>query len=340
MAGVTVVIPLYNKGPYILRALNSIARQSYRDFAAIVVNDGSTDNSRELAESFRDPRFRVIHQKNAGPGAARNRGVAEATSPLIAFLDADDEWFPDHLETAVRFLADNPDVACLTQSYLNGPGMNPSKPMWHSRGIRDGLQKLEDYTPLSLHYSIAFMFSQATVARTELFRKWGGFYEDHWTYGEDGYLWLKFLLNERVVFSWRETLAIYFDASDLNLSMRKDQVRQLEPFLVDPDFTLEACPPRHRQLFRDLCTLRAFKAACAWGYHGQWQRAAQLRRQFRQPGDYRIPWYFSAWVCSTPVGAGLGAAWRALNTLRGRPTVQGAGAVSRATKPNRAAANS
>jgi hypothetical protein len=150
-------------------------------------------------------------------------------------------------------------------------------------------------------------------------------------------LWLKFLLNEQVVLSWRQTLAIYFDASDLNLTMRENKVRPLEPFLVDPDYA-KVCPPQHRQLFQDFCTLRAFKAACVWGYHGQWQRAAKVRRQFRQPGDYRIPWYFSSWVCSTPLGAALGAAWRALNTLRGRPIEQGPGAMSRLAKTNRATA--
>ncbi len=199
MADVTVVIPLYNKGPYILRALSSVAKQNYQDFEVIVVNDGSTDNSGELAESFRDPRVRVIHQKNAGPGAARNRGIAETQTPLIAFLDADDEWFPDYLETAVRVFQEDPELGCLTQGYMDEPGMRPSQALWRGRGFRDGIQVLEGQTPLMLHYMIAYMNSQSTVARTELVRKWGGFYEDRCTFGEDSYLWLKFLLNERVV---------------------------------------------------------------------------------------------------------------------------------------------
>src|SRR6185312_7639068 len=91
---VSVVLPLYNKAPFITRALDSIAAQTYRNFEAIIVDDGSTDGSGDIAASYPDPRFRVIRQTNAGPGAARNRGVDEAKGEVLAFLDADDEWLP------------------------------------------------------------------------------------------------------------------------------------------------------------------------------------------------------------------------------------------------------
>jgi len=316
MANVTVVIPLYNKGPYTLRALSSVARQSYQDFEVIVVDDGSTDNGAELAENFGDPRFHVVHQKNAGPGAARNRGIAETRTPLIAFLDADDEWMPEYLDVAVRAFEENPEIGCFTQGFFDEPGMRPSQARWRGYGIRDGVQALEKETPLSLHYIVAYMNSQATVARTELVRKWGGFFEERCTYGEDSFLWLKFLLRERVVLSMRETMAIHREASDLNFPGMK-KARPVEPYLVHPEALLEICPPDRVPLLRNFLALRAFKTACLLGYYGQWRHAAELRRQFRQPGDYRIPWYFSSWVCSTPIGSGLGAGWRAVGALLG-----------------------
>ena len=315
MADVTVVIPLYNKGPYVLRALNSVARQNYQDWQAIVVNDGSTDDGGALAESFRDPRVRVIHQKNAGPGAARNHGIAETQTPLVAFLDADDEWLPEYLETAVRAFHANPALGCLTQGFFDEPGMRPSQALWRSRGRHDGVQLVAEMTPLTLHYLLAYMNSQSTVARTELVRKWGGFYENRCTYGEDAFLWLKFLLREQVALSMRETMAIHREASDLNFPGMK-KLRPIEPFLERPEAALEVCPPNLLKLLHNLYALRAFKTACLFGYYGQWRRAAEVRRQFRQPGDYRIPWYFSSWICSTPIGAAAGAAWRALLALR------------------------
>ncbi len=335
MPNVTVIIPLYNKARYILRALNSVAQQKYRDYEVIIVNDGSTDNSAELAENFGDPRFRVIHQKNAGPGAARNHGIAEARTPLIAFLDADDEWFPDHLETAVRIFEQNPALGCLTQGHVDEPGGKDAESMFRARGFREGIQNLEGETALKLHYMIAYMESQATVVRTELVRKWGGFYEERCTYGEDSFLWLKILLNEQVAYTLRATMAIHREASDLNLRSRHNKARPIEPFLAHPEALIEVCPPNLLPLLRDFFTLRAFKTACAWGYVGQWQRAAEIRRQFRQPGDYRIPWYYSSWVCSTPIGGALGAGWRGLNSLRRQSTGERPAMVSQVTESDR-----
>jgi GT2 family glycosyltransferase len=333
MANVTVVIPLYNKGPFILRALNSVVRQNYQDWEVIVVNDGSTDNSGSIAQSFQDPRVRVIHQKNAGPGAARNHGVAKTKTPLVAFLDADDEWFPEYLETAVAAFQRNPQLGCLTQGFFDEPGMRASQAVWRRRGLHDGIQSMQQQTPLSLHYLVAYMNSQSTVARTELVRRWGGFYEERCTYGEDSFLWLKFLLREQVALSMREAMAIHRDASDLNFPGMK-KARPIEPFLARPEALLEVCPTNLLPLLNGFFALRAFKTACLFGYHGQWQRAAEVRRRFRQPGDYRIPWYFSSWVCSTPLGAGLGAAWRTVNALRSRSAQKNLSAASRQSEPD------
>jgi glycosyltransferase involved in cell wall biosynthesis len=336
MANVTVVIPLYNKGPYILRALQSVTGQRYQDFEVVIVDDGSTDNGAELVENLGDPRFRIIRQKNAGPGAARNRGIAETSTPLIAFLDADDEWMPEYLETAMRIFEEDPQLGALTQGFFDEPGMRPSQPLWRGRGLCDGIQNMEDQTPLTLHYIVAYMNSQSTVAKTELVCKWGGFYENRCTYGEDSFLWLKFLLRERVAFSMRETMAIHREASDLNFPGMK-KLRPIEPFLANPQELLEICPPQLLPLFRNFLALRAFKTACLFGYYGEWQRAAEIRRQFRQPADYRVPWYFSSWICSTPIGAGLGIAWRGLNSLRKQPTEQGV--VSRTAQQDRVTAS-
>ena len=94
---VSVVIPLYNKDKYIARALDSVFGQTCQDFEVIVVDDGSTDNGAEIVRSYKDRRLRFIRQANAGPGAARNHGIQESRAPLLAFLDADDEWLPEFL---------------------------------------------------------------------------------------------------------------------------------------------------------------------------------------------------------------------------------------------------
>jgi glycosyltransferase involved in cell wall biosynthesis len=139
-APVSVILPLYNKAAYIRRALDSIAGQTYPDFEVLIVNDGSSDGSETIAAGYPDPRFRVIHQANAGPGAARNRGIAEARGEWVAFLDADDEWNPDFLMRSLEVAEDQGPVAAVTSSYFEYPAVTSTTPMWLQRGIRNGRQ--------------------------------------------------------------------------------------------------------------------------------------------------------------------------------------------------------
>lgn len=96
----SVVVPVYNKEPHIARSINSILNQTFTDFELIIVCDPSTDNSNAEVAKFTDPRIRVFHRDEPGPGgyAARNLGIKNAKADWIAFLDADDEWYPEHLE--------------------------------------------------------------------------------------------------------------------------------------------------------------------------------------------------------------------------------------------------
>lgn len=96
---ISVVIPLYNKAHTIVNTLNTVFAQTFQDFEVVIVNDGSTDNSVEVIQQhFNDPRIRIIHQKNAGVSAARNKGILESRGEWISFLDGDDEWLPYYLE--------------------------------------------------------------------------------------------------------------------------------------------------------------------------------------------------------------------------------------------------
>lgn len=109
-ADISVIIPLYNKGQIIERTVRSVLNQTYPHFELIIVNDGSTDDSVKVVEQIRDERIRLIHQKNAGPSAARNTGVRHAQTDWIVFLDGDDEFLPNALEHFVDLKRKNPII--------------------------------------------------------------------------------------------------------------------------------------------------------------------------------------------------------------------------------------
>lgn len=109
---ISVVIPLYNKAHTIVDTLHTVMLQTFSDFEVIIVNDGSTDNGVEVVtQNFKDSRLRIINQENQGVSVARDRGVEEARSNYIAFLDADDKWHPEYLEIMNNAILDHPDAA-------------------------------------------------------------------------------------------------------------------------------------------------------------------------------------------------------------------------------------
>ena len=108
----SAVIPLYNKAPHVARSVGSVLNQTFGDFELIIVDDASTDSSIEEVKKFNDPRICLLHREKPGPGgyAARNLGIKEAKGQWIAFLDADDEWYSNHLEKVYELSVKFPEV--------------------------------------------------------------------------------------------------------------------------------------------------------------------------------------------------------------------------------------
>ncbi|WP_448701617.1 glycosyltransferase [Mucilaginibacter sp. AW1-3] len=106
---ITVLMPAYNAERYIAEAIASVLQQTYADFELIIVNDGSTDGTRNIIRTFKDPRIKLIDQPNMGVAAALNTGLEHATAPYIARFDADDICYPERLEKQLHFLQHNPE---------------------------------------------------------------------------------------------------------------------------------------------------------------------------------------------------------------------------------------
>ena len=130
---VSVIIPVYNGALFLRAALESVFAQTYRPIEVIVVDDGSSDESGVIAESF--PEVNYIRQENQGVAAARNNGIEAARGEFFAFLDQDDLWTPEKLQVQVEHLLNNPELGyTLTQQqYFLEPGV--TLPVWFRKEL-------------------------------------------------------------------------------------------------------------------------------------------------------------------------------------------------------------
>ena len=232
----SVIIPLYNKAPYIRKALESVLAQTYTDYELIIVDDGSTDGSFTIAKQFIDERlkikgteeevrsyrlkvkgeenngaetngyklspitYKLIRQANSGVSAARNAGVAQAHAEYIAFLDADDWWEPTYLERMAQLIEDYPEAGLYASNYY-----------YHKDGVN--IIKVDIPTgyfnyPKEYFKNFAMpIWTGATMIPRKVYDEMGGFPLGI-KLGEDFLLWVKIALHYPIAFL-NEPLAYY-----------------------------------------------------------------------------------------------------------------------------------
>jgi glycosyltransferase involved in cell wall biosynthesis len=202
---ISVVIPLYNKRPQIPRAMRSVFTQTLGDFEVIVVDDGSTDGSvTEVELCQADPRLRIVRQPNAGGAAARNRGMRESRAPIVAFLDADDEFLPGHLDALHSLAVQYPQAGLLVTGYysVTANGVHRPRIMQH-----EGPLVLEDYFAAGCRHGYLLTPSGCAV-RPQAVAAVGGFREGVHI-GEDLEYWARIALRFPVAYDPRPS-ALYY----------------------------------------------------------------------------------------------------------------------------------
>ena len=184
---ISVVIPLFNKALYIGRALRSVLAQTITDLELIVIDDGSTDDGCNIVKTFTDDRIRLTRQENRGVSAARNRGIDEAKTDLIAFLDADDEWLPEFLETVIRLRDRYPEAGAFATAYRvdKGGGLTRNRKI---KGYRKN--QWEGIIPNYFKTRTTLICSSVVAVKKEVFEKTGTFRVEA-KRAEDLDLWLR-----------------------------------------------------------------------------------------------------------------------------------------------------
>ena len=261
MRKISVIIPLYNKAQYVSRALDSVFRQTFGDFEVIVVDDGSTDNGPQIVRGYKDSRLRLISQANAGPGAARNRGIMESQYKLLSFLDADDEWMPEFLEESLNALENNLDCDLTACSYFLGENKTDVSPLYKSFGMKTGLWQVYKEMSLRELKSAHYIFnSWAILCRRRVVEKYGGFrILNGCSYGEDTFLWLQVMFNHKVFRILKPLVWYHCEVSQLGPGRVGDE--PLQSFLTDPEPIRKSCPEQNRDLLEQFLARFALATA-------------------------------------------------------------------------------
>lgn len=205
----SVIIPLYNKAPYVKKALDSVLSQSFKEFEIIVVDDGSSDNSFDVAkERLNDAHvdYKLIRQNNAGVSSARNNGVAASNGDYLCFLDADDWWAPTFLERMDAFVREYPEAGIYGTNYYY---------------VKNGRSKVCVTTAETGYINYCKVYAEklemplwtgALSVRRSVFREMGGF-RSQLKLGEDFDLWIRIALKYKVAFL-NEPISYYYQDSD------------------------------------------------------------------------------------------------------------------------------
>jgi glycosyltransferase involved in cell wall biosynthesis len=203
--GMSVIIPLYNKASHIQRSIDSVLAQTYVSFELIVVDDGSTDGSGDVVRRYADPRIRLIVQQNAGVGAARNRGIAQARTRWIAFLDADDEWHPAFLERTLGAIQGFEGAVAVFTNYSCLNPNNTSTVAVHCDG-KSPPRLVEDYFRFFLDHGAGICSSCVVVNREAIIK--AGCFPPERKLGEDLDTWFRLACVGKSVYV-SEVLATY-----------------------------------------------------------------------------------------------------------------------------------
>ncbi len=198
---ISVIISLYNKEQWIASTIQSVLDQTYQNFELIIVNDGSTDRSLEVASNFKDERIKIYSIDNGGVSHARNYGISKSKGNYIAFLDADDTWFKTHLEQLVEVSKNyNADVTCdkYTSGKINNEGTKTIKK----------IDNLLEY----LSKSIFPFHLCSTLIRSAFIKKHNLLLEESLSIGEDINFLLK--INQYTSFYLLDTYGLFYNRED------------------------------------------------------------------------------------------------------------------------------
>ena len=231
MPKVSVIIPTYNREEFIVETINSVLNQTYKDFEIIVVDDGSTDKTKQKLEPFKS-KIKLIEQKNSERAVARNNGVKNSSGEYTAFLDSDDIWTEDKLEKQVELLDSRPD-AVLTYGQCLRINEQGEK-------IKSAKRQLEGFSGEVFENLLMrnFIASPTPMIKRKYFEKTTGFQTKYIPY-EDWEFWLRFSLIGKFYFLEQPFAYYRIHKSQSVKLVQAEKIEKVTSLLLEDSFKLK-----------------------------------------------------------------------------------------------------
>ena len=283
----SIVMPTYNRPELLKRAMRSVLNQTFQNFELVVVDDASERRTADLARSFRDDRIvYVCHESNLGASAAYNSGIARSTGLFIAFLDDDDEYFPDFLIKAYRFVeSTSPPVDFFWTGVRHVRDMPGREEIWFEKNWRDGFESLEKAYIEATTIGNGF----GLVVKREVFDEIGMFDERLQVCEDTDFL---FRLVQKREFSVLPEVLVkihrHGGAQLVDPDKYRVRARAVETIMERYRSFIEQYPGLHEIFARHLVDLH-YRA-------GDRRRGRQCIRDVIRPSPYR-PIYWIDWIC-------------------------------------------
>ncbi len=293
MTKVSVIIPAYNQGHFLGEAIESVLAQTHQDFEIIIVDDGSIDNTSEVAQGFSGSRIKYVYQENAGLSAARNTGIRYATGAYLTYLDSDDLFLPRKLELLTQAFVANPNLGFVAgQAILIDEHGEPLNRVFDTPSPEDGSQLL-----------LGNPFHVGAILVRRSWQERVGFFDTSLRSYEDWDMWLR-LACAGCEMGWTpEPVSLYrFHTGQMTrdgIQMTTATFSVLEKLYRQPDL------PASWLALHDHAYSNAYLRAAAQAYHSAdfdtakscLNSAIQLRPELVADNASQLADQFSGWTC-------------------------------------------
>jgi glycosyltransferase involved in cell wall biosynthesis len=288
MPRVSIIIPTFNCARFLERTLKSVFAQTYSDYEIIVVDDGSTDETKDLI-SYWDEKVTYIYQPNQGPSAARNLGVSKSTGELLAYLDADDAFYPEFLDKQVTFLDSHPECGIV---HCKVTFMDEN-----DRLISFDIRRKKPLSPIQGFCIMQLLEScniqlPSVVERRTCYDRVGGF-DVRFRYAEDYLHWILVALNGYAIGYTEEPLGMYrFRAGSLSknkIAMGESTVEMFR-VLAEENSLFERLGPEAEEVVR--CHVAILRRELLYYYRLQGLNDRALKQSIKlvkdSPSDFGL----------------------------------------------------